>query len=117
MDSSVPCRGGSVVQRLLCSGLFALVAPPFCIAQTGTPVPALSSLDAVMQQALARYSVKGGAIAVVKDGHLIFARGYGWANSETQLRVQPTSLFRWASVSKTLTAAAVMSLVEKGELN
>jgi hypothetical protein len=44
----------------------------------------LASLDGVMQQELARYSVKGGAIAVVKDGHLIFARGYGLADLEAR---------------------------------
>ena len=93
-------------------GLLTLLARAFCIAQTGTPVPALDSLDAVMQQALARHSVKGGAIAVVKDGHLIFARGYGWADSEAQVPVRPDSLFRWASVSKTLTATAIMRLAD-----
>jgi N-acyl-D-amino-acid deacylase len=106
-----------IIRRLFVAGLIAHVAPVLCVAQTGTPVPALSSLDGVMQQALARYSVKGGAIAVVKDGHLVFARGYGWADSEAQLPVQPDSLFRWASTSKTLTATAVMRLAENGELN
>lgn len=45
----------------------AALLAPVCPAQTGTPVPAFSELDAVMQQTLARYSVKGGALAVVKD--------------------------------------------------
>ena len=114
--SSVRLAGG-IIWRLLFASFIAPVASLLCVAQTGTPVPALSSLDGVMQQALARYSVKGGAIAVVKDGHLVFARGYGWADSEAQLPVQPDSLFRWASTSKTLTAAAVMRLAESGELN
>ena len=70
-----------------------------------------------MQQALSRYSVKGGALAVVKDGHLIFARGYGLADVEAQLPVQPDSLFRWCSISKTVTAAAVMHLVEQNKLD
>ena len=106
-----------MIRCLLVAGFFAPVAPVLCVAQTGTQVPALASLDGMMQQALARYSVKGGAMAVVKDGHLVFARGYGWADSEAQLPVQPDSLFRWASASKTLTAAAVMRLAESGKLN
>jgi CubicO group peptidase (beta-lactamase class C family) len=117
MASAASSLAPRAFQRVLVACLVALVAPAFSIAQTGRPVLALSSLDAVMQQALARYSVKGGAIAVVKDGHLIFARGYGWADSESQLPVQPDSLFRWASTSKTLTAAAVMCLAERGEIN
>jgi N-acyl-D-amino-acid deacylase len=61
--------------------------------------------------------VKGGALAVVKDGHLVFARGYGWADVEGQQPVRPDSLFRWASISKTLTATAVMCLAESGKLD
>jgi N-acyl-D-amino-acid deacylase len=95
----------------------AAVLATFCAAQTGTSVPALSALDNVMQQALSRYSVKGGSLAVVKDGRLIFARAYGWADAESQTPAQPESLFRWASISKTLTAAAVMSLVDQGKLD
>jgi uncharacterized protein (TIGR03437 family) len=105
------------IRSLILAGLLAPALATLCLAQTGTPVPALSALDGVMQQALARYSVKGGALAVVKDGHLVFARGYGWADSEAQLPVQPDSLFRWASTSKTLTATAVMRLAESGKLN
>jgi len=70
-----------------------------------------------MQQALARYGVKGGALAVAKDGHLLFARGYGFADAEAQTPVQPDSLFRWGSIAKTLTAAAVVRLVEDGKLD
>ena len=54
---------------------------------------------------------------MVKDGHLIFARGYGLADAEAQEPVQPDSLFRWESMSKTVTAVAIMRLVEDGKLN
>src|SRR5581483_8419444 len=50
--------------------------------------PAFSGFDAVMQQVLSRYGVKGGALAVTKDGHLIYARGYGLAALEAQTPVQ-----------------------------
>src|SRR5262245_15604657 len=59
------------------------------LAQTGPQVPAFAALDGVMQQALSRYGVKGGALAVFKDGHLLFARGYGLADAEAQMSVQP----------------------------
>jgi uncharacterized protein (TIGR03437 family) len=86
-------------------------------AQTGTAVPAFSGLDGVMNTLLARFQVRGGALAVVQDDHLLFARGYGWADVEGQQLVQPDSLFRVGSISKTLTAAAVMRLVEDGKLD
>ena len=98
--------------------LFALLAAPIPgLPQTGPPAPDFSALDAAMQQALTRYGVKGGALAVVKDGHLLFARGYGLADAEAGTPVQPDSLFRWGSISKTITATAVVRLVEDGKLD
>jgi CubicO group peptidase (beta-lactamase class C family) len=97
--------------------LILLLGAPVAVAQTGTPTPTLSALDDIMQQALVRYSVHGGALAVVKDGRLVFARGYGLADVEAQQPTQPQSLFRWESMSKTVTAAAVMRLAEDGKIN
>jgi N-acyl-D-amino-acid deacylase len=62
-------------------------------------------------------NVPGGALAVMKDGRLVYARGYGWACIESHIPVQPTSRFRIASISKTLTSAAVMTLVQQGKLS
>jgi CubicO group peptidase (beta-lactamase class C family) len=87
------------------------------LAQTGTPVPVFSALDDIMQQTLTRYGMPGGALAVAKDGRLVFARGFGLADKEAQEPVQPESPFRWESMSKTVTAAAVMRLVDDGKLN
>lgn len=61
--------------------------------------------------------VPGGALAVVKDGRLVYAKGYGWADREKKAPVTPTSLFRIASVSKPITAVAVMKLIEEGRLD
>ena len=60
--------------------------------------------------------VPGGALAVVKDRRLVYARGYGWANREKEAPVHPDSLFRIASISKALTGVAVLQLVEAGKL-
>lgn len=60
--------------------------------------------------------VPGGALAVVKAGRLVYARGYGWADREKGRPVTPTSLFRIASLSKPVTAVAVLKLVEQGKL-
>ena len=58
----------------------------------------------------------GAALAVAKGGRLVLARGYGLAFIEEDRPVQPDSLFRIASVSKPITAAAVLKLVEQGHL-
>ena len=67
-----------------------------------------------MKNALALYSVHGGSLAVAKDGRLVFARGYGLADVEANKAVEPTSLFRYCSISKSFVAAAIMRLVEDG---
>jgi N-acyl-D-amino-acid deacylase len=61
--------------------------------------------------------IPGGALAVVKDRRLVYAKAYGWSDREKKVPVRPDSLFRIASISKPITAAAVMQLVEKSKLS
>jgi CubicO group peptidase (beta-lactamase class C family) len=63
-----------------------------------------------------KYAIPGGAVALVRDGKLIYARGFGYADVENKTPVQPDALFRIASVSKPITSAAIMKLVEEGKL-
>ena len=63
------------------------------------------------------YGPPGGALAVVKDHRLVYARGYGWADREQKLAATPESLFRIASLSKPVTAVAVLKLAEQKKLD
>jgi CubicO group peptidase (beta-lactamase class C family) len=64
------------------------------------------------------YDVAGMTVAVVKDGQLFFAKGYGWADVDKKLAVDAEkTLFRPGSVSKLFTWTAVMQLVEQGKLD
>ena len=83
---------------------------------TGLRVPELASYDRTLRGLLEKWQVPGGALAVVKDGRLVLARGYGWADVDARQPVRPDSLFRLASLSKSLTAAAILKLVEDGKL-
>ncbi len=82
---------------------------------TGPQVPQLASLDTFMRTTLLDRRVPGASLAVAKDGRLVFARGYGYADAENSEPFQPDSLCRVASMSKTITAAAVMKLIEEGK--
>jgi len=53
---------------------------------------------------------------VARNGKLVYARGYGWADREAKAAVRPDSLFRIASLSKPITGVAVLKLVEDGKL-
>ena len=67
---------------------------------------------------LARGDIAGGAIVVVKDGKVLFAQGYGYADLERRTPVSPAAtLFRIGSVSKLFTWTAVMQLVEQHKLD
>ncbi|RAO75014.1 serine hydrolase domain-containing protein [Dyella jiangningensis] len=76
-----------------------------------------SFFDGLMPFALRRSDIAGGVVVVVKDGQLLFARGYGYADLATRAPVSPDStLFRPGSTSKLFTWTAVMQLVERGSL-
>jgi CubicO group peptidase (beta-lactamase class C family) len=77
-----------------------------------------SFFDGLVPFALQRGDVAGGVISVVKDGKLLFARGYGYADLESRTAPSPdTTLFRPGSTSKLFTWTAVMQQVEQGKLD
>ncbi len=97
------------------SAPIALPAQPE-IPITGAVVPGMASYDQTITAFMRKFSIPGGAVAVMRDGKLIYARGFGYADVENKTLVQPDALFRIASVSKTITSAAIMKLVEDGKL-
>jgi len=73
------------------------------------------AFDREVEAFMSARKVPGGALAIVKDRKLIYARGYGWADRDAKLPVKADSLFRIASVTKPITAVAVMKLIEEGK--
>ena len=78
---------------------------------------ATNSIDKEVNAFIKRWKIQGASIAVTKDEHLVYAKGFGIANSETGEEVKPGHLFRIASVSKLITAVAVMKLYEEDMLS
>ena len=76
----------------------------------------LTPLDRALEAFMLERDIPGGALAVSRMGRLIAACGYTLREDPTG-PISPTSLFRIASVSKPLTAAAVLQLVDKGKLD
>ncbi len=73
-------------------------------------------LDRAMMTLLAKHGFPGGALGVSRGGKLVYAKGFGFADTQTRQGVHPGMLFRIASVSKCFTAAAVLRLAERGKL-
>src|SRR5438067_10971736 len=96
---------------------------PAVAAQPGPPSPLTKAdfktfLDALIPSQLRNRNIAGAVVSVVKDGQLLFQKGYGYADFEAKKPVlADQTLFRPGSISKLFTATAVMQLVEQGKLD
>jgi N-acyl-D-amino-acid deacylase len=91
-------------------------APGANFPTAGKAQPVLEPVDAAILTMMSRHGVPGASLALTRGGKLLYARGYGWANLATREPVNPDTLFGIASLSKTITGAAVLKLVEQGKL-
>ena len=79
--------------------------------------PDLKALDAYIADALISFDQPGLAVGIVKDGQLVFAKGYGKLDIDKPEPVTPTSVFYCASISKAFTACAIGLLADEGKLS
>ncbi|HEX5128014.1 MAG TPA: serine hydrolase domain-containing protein [Rhodocyclaceae bacterium] len=84
---------------------------------TGRALPGLESFDQTMSALLEKWNVPGASLAVAKNGRLVLAHAYGMADRDAGRLVQAGDPFRIGSISKTITAVAVLKLVEDGRLS
>ena len=73
-------------------------------------------IDHIFESFLKRWEIAGASVAIAKDGKLVFTRGYGTADKENGIGVQPFHLFRVASISKLITAVTIIELEEEGRI-
>ena len=91
-------------------------APKSAHEMTAADVEAF--LDGIVPQQLGKNDIAGATIAVVKDGKLLFAKGYGYADVQSKKPVSAQeTLFRPGSISKLFTWTAIMQLFEQGKLD
>lgn len=84
---------------------------------TGDAQPSLAAFDAMLTDFVKTHAAPGAALAITHQSRLVYARGFGLAEVETKRPVQPNSIFRIASISKPLTAVAMLQLVEQGKVS
>ncbi len=85
---------------------------PYRIYNKLSDYPAMNGFDRVIDQFMQKWNIKGATVALMDEGKLIYSKGYGYANVEEKIEVQPSHLFRIASVSKLITGIAIMKMVE-----
>ncbi|HPR61460.1 MAG TPA: serine hydrolase domain-containing protein, partial [Prolixibacteraceae bacterium] len=74
-------------------------------------------IDAQIMRFMAQSELMGVSVAVIENERLVFARSYGYADQEEGIAMVPGHLFRIASVSKLITATAILKLVESGKIS
>ncbi|NUU00030.1 serine hydrolase domain-containing protein [Herbaspirillum robiniae] len=106
----------SHIRRLLPAALsiaFIAGAATSAHAQAQDQDQALAGrVGAQMEQLLGKYPIPGASIAIAYKGELVYQRGYGMAVMETNTPATPQTVFRIASISKPVTAVAVLKLFE-----
>jgi len=108
----MPLAPAATRRAFLASGL----ALPFISTLRATEDPALAPFDDLFAKFLKDNAVPGAAVAVTRNGKLVYARGFGLADVAGRTPVKPDALFRIASISKPITAVGVMQLVERGQV-
>jgi len=74
-------------------------------------------IERLFNSFMKKWNIKGSSVAISVDGRLVFAHGFGYADIEDYIETEPYHRFRVASVSKLITAIAVLKLCEEGKLS
>ncbi len=82
-----------------------------------SPPGAIAQVDDAVYHFMQQYKVPGMSVAITRNGKLVYAKSYGKADIENNVPVSNASLFRIASVSKPITATAILKLAEAKKLN
>lgn len=80
-------------------------------------IPELVQMDKKINKFMTRWQIKGASLAITRNDSLLYAKGYGWADEEKGIQMEPGYILRMASVSKLLTAAGIMVLQDMDSLS
>ncbi|MEG0725001.1 MAG: serine hydrolase domain-containing protein [Mucinivorans sp.] len=87
------------------------------VQNSDSDIPQAERFDKTVESFLREWQIEGASLAIMKDGNLIYSKGYGLADKASNDSVEVRHLFRVASVSKLITAVGIMHLVERGLLS
>lgn len=79
-------------------------------------LPTTETMERYIKRWMARYNIKGASLAVMRDEHLIYCKGFGWADKECEREAEVGDIYRIASASKLVTAVGIMKLRDQGKL-
>lgn len=96
-----------------------VAAPDKPAATVSAPITSetLAKVDAIAREGIDQKKVASLAVGIVKDGRLVLARGYGFADLENEVPATAETVYRLGSITKQFTATAIMQLVEQDKLS
>jgi CubicO group peptidase (beta-lactamase class C family) len=97
--------------------LVALVVVAGAVSRTGLPPLWVPRVHRAVTATMVEQKIPGLSLAVVSGGKLRWSSGYGLADVENQVPARAETVYRWASVSKPVTAVAVLQLAERGKID
>ncbi len=77
----------------------------------------LEGMDRKVRSFMRQWQIKGASLSVMRNDSLLYSKGYGWADEQKGIEMQPGHILRMASVSKLITAAGIMVLQEMDSLS
>jgi CubicO group peptidase (beta-lactamase class C family) len=86
-------------------------------APAEVPVDRFEAARTFIRTEMERTGIPSVAVAVAKDGKILWEEGFGWADRENMVAATPNTMYSLASISKPMTATALMKLVEQSKVN
>lgn len=80
-------------------------------------LPTTETMERYIKRWMSRYNIRGASLAVMRDEHLIYCKGFGWADQELERKAEVGDIYRIASASKLVTAVGIMKLCDQGKLS
>ncbi|MAY06539.1 MAG: penicillin-binding protein, partial [Verrucomicrobiales bacterium] len=96
--------------RSICFALF------LCLISGVSGASLFQKIDEAAKSEMERQQIVGFAVGIIQENRIVYLKGYGWEDREKRVPVTRNTMFRWASISKSLTALVAMQLWEKGHL-
>jgi len=107
----------SIAARILIVVLVVLSSVLIANAQTVLPATLVGQIDSLVVGGLTKSGVPSASVAIVKNGQVVYAKGFGNARMDPEMPATETMRYSIGSISKQFTAAAVLLLQEEGKLS
>ena len=94
-----------------------LLCPIILLGQESLPTDFFQPIKQQIQQWVAEETVPSMAVAVAKEGEVVWVDAYGWANREKQVPATPNTIYALGSLAKSMAATGMMTLVEQEKIS